>query len=95
MSGIIFPEETSQRKERTENFISEEISALEKIKSLLSEGKNSVFYKGINLEEQIKDLLSEREYLYLHFPDGYCYNGGQSFLKRVRAEIDYFLKLLG
>lgn len=95
LSGIIFPEETLQRKERTENFISEEISALEKIKSLLSEGKNSVFYKGINLEEQIKDLLSEREYLYLHFPDGYCYNGGQSFLKRVRAEIDYFLKLLG
>ena len=30
LSGIIFPEETSQRKERTENFISEEISALEK-----------------------------------------------------------------
>lgn len=95
LSGVIFPAENPDRKNKTEKFLEEEEKALTAARSLLSEGKNSVFYKGINLEEQIKDLLSEREYLYLHFPDGYCYNGGQSFLKRVRAEIDYFLKLLG
>lgn len=44
--------------------------------------------------EEIKKIAEPREYLYLHFPDGYCYSESLSFLKRIRTEIDYFLKIL-
>lgn len=44
-------------------------------------------------EEKLLNLLEQHEYLYLHFPDGYKKpNLSQSFLKRIRAEIDFFLK---
>ena len=46
-------------------------------------------------EEQntlITEILKEREYLYLHFPDGTKLSLSQSFLNRVRAELDFFLK---
>lgn len=95
LGGIRFPVEITDRRKKTESFVEEEIRSLKKAKSLLSEGEKSEYYNGEKLEEQIKELLSPREYLYLHFPDGYCYSGCQSFLKRIRAEIDYFLKLLG
>lgn len=93
-SEVKFPELSDDRKEKTELFISNEIKALSQAKSLLVHGKESEFFDGGNLDEQIKELLKEREYLFLHFPDGYRFSTEQSFLKRVRAEIDYFLKLL-
>ena len=43
-------------------------------------------------KEEIKEILKEREYLYLHFPDGYSLSMETQFLKRIRAEIDFFLK---
>jgi len=63
---------------------------------------NSVFIKNIlssgrNMSEderrvEIEKLLAAREYLYLHFPDGLKASFDLSFLKRVRAEIDFFIK---
>jgi hypothetical protein len=43
-------------------------------------------------EKEIYAILSDHEYLFLHFPDGYKPSTAPSFLKRVRAEIDFFLK---
>lgn len=45
--------------------------------------------------KNLKELLNECDYLFLHFPDGY--EGAKDsipFLKRIRAEIDYFLKII-
>lgn len=40
-------------------------------------------------------ILRECDYLYLHFPDGYRgHTSEQAFLRRVRVEIDYFLKTI-
>lgn len=75
-------------------FIAEERNSLEQIKDLLSQGEESSFYDGTGLEMQLKKLLECREYLYLHFPDGYRLSMDTSFLKRVRAEVDFFLKLM-
>ena len=43
-------------------------------------------------QERILEILEEADYLYLHFPDGYRPSLDVSFLKRVRSEIDFFLK---
>ena len=75
-------------------FVDEERNSLEQIKDLLSQGEKSSFYDGNSLETQLKKLLDCREYLYLHFPDGYQLSMDTSFLKRIRAEVDYFLKLM-
>ena len=45
-------------------------------------------------EKRILNLLSDREYLFIHFPDGYKLNLSQDFLNRIRIELDYFLKIL-
>ena len=44
--------------------------------------------------EEIIKLLKKREYLFLHFPDGYQLNLSQDFLNRIRVQIDFFLKIL-
>ena len=79
--------------EKAKSYYENELKALEEIKDLLINGDSSDFRtKKISLEEQLKNLIEKRDYLYLHFPDGYKYTGDISFLKRVRAEIDYFSK---
>ena len=45
-------------------------------------------------QKEITKLISDREYLYLHFPDGHKFAYTQSFLNRVRVEVEYFLKVL-
>lgn len=81
-------------KDKVNSFLEGEKNALEAIKSLLSKGTQSEYYDGKNLEEQLRSLLECREYLYLHFPDGYHLSMDTGFLKRVRAEVDNFLKWL-
>lgn len=77
------------------DFVLKEKLALEELKDLLVNGENSKFINNsLSLDQQIFDLLSKREYLYLHFPDGYKFSMELNFLKRVRAEIDVFLKIL-
>lgn len=78
-----------------ERFCENEKEALAKMRDLLVNGEKSRFRQdGIPLEAQIAQLLAGREYLFLHFPDGYEARTDISFLKRIRAETDFFLKQL-
>lgn len=81
------------RKQLVEEFYRNEFYALTKIKDLLSKGDSSEYRDmSIPLNEQLENLLKKREYLYLHFPDGYRLSTDISFLKRIRAEINFFIK---
>ena len=81
------------RKEKILHFYKDEEISLQTIKDLLINGDKSLFRnQQITLTEQLEELLKEREYLYLHFPDGYRLSTELSFLKRIRAETDFFLK---
>ena len=65
-------------------FLLDELESLEKLKFRM--------INGVELDE-IVPSLKQREYLYLHFPDGYKEPSlEKSFLNRVRAEIDFFIK---
>ncbi len=84
-------ETRSAIRAETEKFISEEKNALSELKDILS-GKTGLSEDERN--RKILEILENREYLYLHFPDGYRKNLSLGFLKRVRSETDYFLKIL-
>lgn len=73
------------------DFLAGERRALEELRNLLT-GHTEL--KGEELLEEIKKLASPREYLYLHFADGCQFSSSQSFLNRIRTEIDFFLKYL-
>ncbi len=74
------------------DFFEAEEKALNRIKELLIFG-NDVACCGKTANQELAELLKQREYLFLHFPDGYkCDVENISFLKRVRSEIDFFLK---
>lgn len=80
------------------SFCEKEKRKLEELRSLLSDGEKSPFRNNLpeklSLSKQIKKIAEEREYLFLHFPDGYAFKIDQSFLKRIRAETDFFIKQL-
>ena len=78
-------------KEDIKVFLQDEHKALEKLRDLLT-GKTEL--KGDKLLEEIQKIAEPREYLYLHFPDGCRFSTDQSFLNRIRTEIDFFLKVL-
>ena len=71
--------------------LQDEADALQELKSLLTGEKK---LPAEQLEAKLTQLIQEREYLYLHFPDGHRFAYTQSFLNRVRFEIDYFLKII-
>ncbi|MCR5290622.1 MAG: DUF115 domain-containing protein [Treponema sp.] len=75
-------------KEAVISFLIDEQNALLAIKELLMHGQN---LSSTDFNAAILDLLQNREYLYLHFPDGYTINTDISFLKRIRSQIDFFL----
>jgi len=94
-SEALLEDQSSPSKTNTcasfKSFIEKERTALLELKALLS-GETE-----LPLEERNKKiilLLEKREYLYLHFPDGYRFSMELNFLKRARAEIDWFLKFL-
>ena len=67
-------------------FYETELNALKKIKAMLT-GKDKTE------DKLLEKLLIEREYLYLHFPDAHLgLKMERSFLKRIRAELDFFIK---
>ena len=74
-------------KDKIKNFISNEIIELEEIKNYLTNGNIQI--------ESLLEKINKHDYLFIHFPDGYK-NATEdiSFLKRVRNEIDFFLKIL-
>lgn len=77
-------------KHEISRFFEEEKNALLELKGILT-GKTELSEKNRN--ERILEILKAREYLYLHFADGYKPNLSQGFLKRVRSELEYFLKI--
>ena len=85
---------TSQRKKsdkQIEEFILQEKNALLRLKDIFT-GK--IVLNEDSRKEEIIKLLKKREYLFLHFPDGYQLNLSQDFLNRIRVQIDFFLKIL-
>lgn len=87
-----FSEQSRNNQEKRKpiyDFYDREEKALMMLKDDLS-GKS--VKAEAELHKELYSLLKEREYLYLHFPDGYRISMDTSFLKRVRAEIDFFLK---
>ena len=76
-------------KQEIRAFFLQEINALEEAKKIL---KGEVNISENEKTKKLKAIFIPREYLYLHFPDGYKFSLDLSFLKRVRAEMDFFLK---
>ena len=73
------------------DIIQKERESLLELKSLFT-GKTKL--PENQLEEKLTQQIKQREYLYLHFPDGHKFTYTQSFLNRVRVEVDYYLKVL-
>ena len=71
--------------------LQQEAKALQELKSILTGDKKIASDK---IEQTITELIQDKEYLYLHFPDGHKFQYTQSFLNRVRVEVDYFLKVI-
>ena len=72
-------------------YLKKERESLLELKSLLTGAKQ---LPAEELQKEITRLVQEREYLYLHFPDGHKFQYSQSFLNRVRVEVDYYLKIM-
>jgi hypothetical protein len=72
------------------SFLENEKKMLVKLKELLT-GKQKIQAA----DKEIARLVTEMDYLYLHFPDGHRgYSSEKNFLNRVRIELEYFLKTL-
>ncbi|MDE6719496.1 MAG: hypothetical protein K2J68_06530, partial [Treponemataceae bacterium] len=85
--------EKNETKKNAIDFLQEEKRALLALADILSNGENAESRENdIPYNEQIMRLLENREYLYLHFPDGESPKLKKNFLNRVRAQIDFFLK---
>ena len=86
--------DTSENADKIIRYLEGEEKALNRIKELLMFGKD-VASCSVPLEKELESLISSREYLFLHFPDGFkCNVSDLSFLKRVRAETDFFLRVI-
>ena len=68
----------------------EEKEKLVRIKNILT-GEEQL--ESEMIEETLTQLITSSDYLFLHFPDGWQFNFTQSFLNRIRNEVDFFLKL--
>ena len=80
---------SNEEKKVIQNYLLEEKKILERLRDLLT-GKEKLTAE--EQRNQITKLASEREYLFLHFADGINFKYETSFLKRIRTEIDFFLK---
>lgn len=84
--------EDTALKQKIITYLKNEKTALKKIRTMLTKGR-----AGNETEEQFQNelekLITGREYLFLHFPDGYkCRAKDIDFLKRIRSELDFFIK---
>ena len=86
-AGLFSPSQYSAIKE----YFYSERKSLEKLRDLLT-GKIELPPEERNA--RITKLAAPREYLYLHFADGIRFSTELSFLKRIRTEIDFFLKII-
>ena len=73
-------------------YAKKEVSALTRIKALLTHSE-AVRSPTMSVQDELTALITPRDYLYLHFPDGFtCKSADLSFLKRIRSELDFFIK---
>lgn len=78
------------RKTLIKKFLESEKEKLEAVRSVLT-GERRIENTADFLSKEIGDM----DYLFAHFPDGYKgYRNDPAFLKRVRVELDYFLKTI-
>lgn len=72
---------------KIKTFCQNELESLKNIRNILTQGNNN--------KKELQKLLDEREYLFLHFPDAQLgLKMELSFLKRIRAEINFFIKYI-
>ena len=71
------------------DFCNNELEKLQTLKEILSSGQNIPENERNKL---IFEIIKDREYLFLHFPDGSEPSLNIDFLKRIRTEIDFFIK---
>ena len=88
-TNVLQTESESLSFDKTLSFIKREIEQLTELKNILT-GK--IQLSENEAQNKITEIAEPREYLYLHFPDGMQFQYNLSFLKRIRTEIDYFLK---
>ena len=67
-----------------------ETDSLQELKKLLT---SDCGLSASDLQEKITQIAKPREYLYLHFADGNTFKYSQSFLNRIRIELEFFLKI--
>ena len=87
-SNSNFDKETQNK---LSSYLENEKKHLKRLLDLL-EGK--IILDKKDLEKEILKIVNQREYLYLHFPDGYKFTYNQSFLNRIKSETQAFLKYL-
>ena len=87
----LFTKENSDKTLRYANYFETQKNQLVRIKNLLTGAEK--FEIPEQAEQMLTQLITSCDYLYLHFPDGWQFLYTQSFLNRVRAEVDFFLKL--
>jgi hypothetical protein len=85
----ILQKKTLITTEAVYSFYNSEKKALAELKNILINGQNIT---EPTRNKRITALLEGRDYLYLHFPDGLFPSVEPQFLKRIRSEIDFFLK---
>ncbi len=89
---VFFHTENSKEiNTKIQNWLKTEKDALNELKSIFT-GK--IQLSESEQKEKIGELLRNREYLFIHFPDSYKLDFSQSFLNRIRIEIDFFLKII-
>lgn len=71
------------------NFLNNELQKLNELKDILT---SKIILSETERNKKILEIISEREYLFLHFPDGTHPSLKIDFLKRIRTEIDFFEK---
>jgi hypothetical protein len=87
----LFTKENSDKTLRYANYFETQKNQLVRIKNLLTGAEK--FEMPEQAEQMLTQLITSCDYLYLHFPDGWQFLYTQSFLNRVRVEVDFFLKL--
>ena len=75
---------------KIQDFLKNEKDKLLRIKNILT-GTEKLSPEAT--EKTLTKLITSSDYLYLHFPDGWQFNYTQSFLNRIRNEVEFFLKL--
>lgn len=82
---------TDNQKNELKFALENEKKELLELKKLLSEDCG---FSKEELQEKITKIATQTDYLFLHFPDGHQFVYEQSFLNRIRNEIDFFLKVI-